>query len=213
MNRKADLSLRDHKDFQQLANTFSQFYQEKVATICSSFSKETSTATVYPSSVRVTTVLDSLHPVMLDEVQAIICKFATNSCDLDPMPTHLLKKCLPIIVPAIMNIINSSFKSGIVPRSLKIANVRPVLKKSGLDRNLLQNYQPVSNLPFLSIVLENHSVETLLVSLTDHILGQMDKGHLTAMILLDVSSAFDTVHHSTLIDRLNSFGVTSSAID
>ena len=135
-------------------------------------------------------------------------------------------------------IINSSFQSGQFPNTLKHANVRPVLKKNGLDINSLQNYRPVSNLPFLSKVIEraafsrltehlsdknildshqsayrsNHSVETLLVSLTDHILRQMDNGNLTALVLLDVSSAFDTVCHTTLIERLQTFGVTSNAI-
>ena len=103
----------------------------------------------------------------------------------------------------------------------------------------MQNYRPISNLPFLSKVLEraafsrltehlsnnnildnrqsayksNHSVETLIVSTTDHVLYQMDNGNLTAVVLLDVTSAFDTVRHSTLLDLLCSFGVSSSAMD
>nr|KAG5705734.1 hypothetical protein BaRGS_027393 [Batillaria attramentaria] len=43
---------------------------------------------------------------------------------------------------------------GSVPDSFKQAIVLPLLKKSGLDANVLKNYRPVSNLPFLSKVLE-----------------------------------------------------------
>ena len=51
------------------------------------------------------------------------------------------------------------------------------------------------------------------MSTTDHVLYQMDNGNLTAVVLLDVTSAFDTVRHSTLLDLLCSFGVSSSAMD
>ena len=59
----------------------------------------------------------------------------------------------------------------------------------------------------------HHSVETVLASLTDHILRQMDNGKVTALVLLDVSAAFDTISHPILIERLKSFGITSLALD
>ena len=40
----------------------------------------------------------------------------------------------------------------------------------------------------------------------------MDNGNITALVLLDISAAFDTVRHSTLIDRLKDFGVTARAL-
>ena len=52
-------------------------------------------------------------------------------------------------------IINTSLTTGIVPRDLKSAIIKPLLKKPSLDKNLLKNYRPVSNLPFLSKILEN----------------------------------------------------------
>ena len=46
---------------------------------------------------------------------------------------------------------NSSFT---VPIIFKCARVRPLLKIPSLDRNNLKNYGPVSNLPYLSKILE-----------------------------------------------------------
>jgi len=40
------------------------------------------------------------------------------------------------------------------PQDFKEAVVRPLLKKSGLDASELKDYRPVSNLPFLSKLLE-----------------------------------------------------------
>ena len=49
---------------------------------------------------------------------------------------------------------NSSLQSGVVPDSMKSAAVTLLLKKPSLDINILKNYRPVSNLPFVSKVLE-----------------------------------------------------------
>ena len=58
----------------------------------------------------------------------------------------------------------------------------------------------------------NHSVETVLLGLSDHVLQEMDQGRVTAVVLLDVSAAFDTVQHNILLERLESSGVTDRAL-
>ena len=80
-------------------------------------------------------------------------KAAKNStCEMDPIPTNLLKaRMMTILLPAIVEIVNVSLSSGIVPPSLKHAVVRPHFKKKpNADAELLQNYRPVSDVPFLS---------------------------------------------------------------
>ena len=57
-------------------------------------------------------------------------------------------------VPLITTIVNVSFSEATVPSCLKVAFVSPLLKKPGLDPDDMKNYGPVSNLPFLSKVLE-----------------------------------------------------------
>ena len=81
-------------------------------------------------------------------------KAKTSSSKLDPMPTTLVKTCLPVICPFIAAIINCSLDSGEVPSGFKIAAVIPNLLKSGLDPDDPNNYRPISNLPFLSKILE-----------------------------------------------------------
>ena len=41
-----------------------------------------------------------------------------------------------------------------IPKSLKTALIRPLLKKTGLDNDILKNYSPVSNLTFIPKVIE-----------------------------------------------------------
>ena len=61
-------------------------------------------------------------------------------------------KNLDILLP---NIINTSLTTGIVPRDLKTAVVKSLLKNTHhLTKYLVENYRPISNLPFLSKILE-----------------------------------------------------------
>ena len=99
-------------------------------------------------------MFSEFEPVIEKEIFDLIAGLPPKSCSLDPMPTSLTKQCLSDLVPLIAAIVNSSLSTGIVPPQFKRAVVRPLLKKSGLDCNVLNNFRPVSNLPFVSKVLE-----------------------------------------------------------
>ncbi len=71
---------------------------------------------------------------------------------LDPIPSKLLKEVLPEVIDPLLAIINSSL--GYVPKNFKLAVIKPLIKKPQLDPKYLVNYRPISNLPFLSKILE-----------------------------------------------------------
>jgi hypothetical protein len=50
-------------------------------------------------------------------------------------------------------------------RTFKQALVTPLLKKAGMDQNVLKNYRPVSNLPFISKILEKVVLSQLVAHL------------------------------------------------
>ena len=166
-------------------------------------------------------------------------KSPIKTCELDPLPGFLFTQCLDKLLPYITDTINTSLSTGIVPNCFKSAIVRPLLKKSGLDVNECRNYRPVSNLPYLSKLLEriileqlnvhlslnslmpvfqsayrpNHSTETALLRITTDLLNAADRGLVSALVLLDLSAAFDTIDHHLLIDRLSfTFGIHDIAL-
>ena len=69
-------------------------------------------------------------------------------------PTWLLKECVEELLPIITTFVNRSMQEGTVPKSLKHALVTPILKKDGMDPNILSNFRPVSNLACLAKILE-----------------------------------------------------------
>ena len=174
---------------------------------------------------------------------AQVLKYINNSscktCDLDPIPTQLLKDCIDVILPYLTSIFNHSLSNGLVPQSFKHAIVKPLLKKPGLDENILKNFRPVSNLNFLSKVLEkvvldqlishiynnnlheifqsaykaNHSTETALLKVTSDILDEIDNKNVCILTLLDLSAAFDTIDHKILVKRLETtFGISGTVL-
>ena len=183
---------------------------------------------------------DEFDIISCEEVAKIMKSMSQKHCQLDPVPTWVLHKCLESVVPVIARIVNSSLQNAIVPPSLKIASVSPLLKKRGLDPDNFKNFRPVSNLPYISKLVEKvashqldlhlqkynlrekyqsayrsaHSTETVLVHVQDFILKALDKKHIVLMVLLDLSAAFDTVPHVTLLARLSSrFNVAGRVLD
>ena len=95
--------------------------------------------------------LSQFEPVTDELIRELILKSPTKSCMPDPIPTSLAKQCLEDLVSFI---VNASLSTGIVPPQFKQAIVTPLLKKPGLDTNDMKNFRPVSNLSFISKILE-----------------------------------------------------------
>ena len=101
--------------------------------------------------------LGEFEPLMEDEVTKVIMSMASKSCESDPGPTNLLKEILPQVIKPITKIINTSLKLGVFASQWKVAIVKPLLKKMGVEL-MTSNYCLLSNLPFLSKVLERYVV-------------------------------------------------------
>ena len=106
--------------------------------------------------------LTNFAPVTEEDVGKFIMHSASKSCCLDPVPTQIVKQCLDTL-PIITLIINLSLSSLTVPTFFKIAAVAPPLKKAILIADILKNCHPISNLPFLSKVLDKVATKRLLL--------------------------------------------------
>ena len=77
-----------------------------------------------------------------------------TSSELDTIPHSILNKYHIYLASYYQEIIEKSLTSGIFPIYMKTAYVTPIIKKPNLDKSILSNYRPISNLSTLSKTLE-----------------------------------------------------------
>ena len=168
--------------------------------------------------------------------------FSRPKCPVTPgpIPTPLLLEILDCLLPSLTALINSSLSSGLFPQVFKSAVIFPVLKRPSLDPNELKNFRPISNLPFISKIIEKlvlvqishhlsannllnqfqsayrpgHSTETALLKIVNDLLLSLDDGKISLLASLDLSAAFDTIDHNILLHRLqHDFGLCGTVLD
>ena len=250
---KEKTSLPNNDDHEKLSNDFLNYFNAKISTIRSHVDNERNKLNVNsditcnasnstfdcPSCNFDGEKMKSFKQLTLDDLKNVISLMNKKFCSLDPIPTWLLFSCSDILAPILLSIINMSLSTGYFPSSLKKAVIKPTIKNRSGNPELLSNYRPVSNIPFLSKLIEKivllqldqhltdnnlycsrqsgyrrfHSCETLNISLFDNILKNIDEGSVVALLLLDMSAAFDTVDHSLLLTSLiNDYGIEGAVL-
>lgn len=231
---KKETPLPDHTSEKDLADEFASFFIGKIVKIRDDLLDRP----LYIPYDQVDNLLDTFTPVSEEHIRKTIMSMPTKSCELDSLPTKFLKEVLDVYLPIITRIINVSLAEGVFVSKWKTAIVRPLLKKAGLEL-ILSNYRPVSNLNFLSKLLEKialeqflehcgkydlfpnyqsayrkfYSCETALIKLSNDILWNMDNQQVTSLAAIDLSAAFDTVDHSVLINVMSTnFGISGKCL-
>ena len=102
--------------------------------------------------------LAGFNNVTVAEVAQILRRTPNKQCELDPIPTRLVKELCDVLAPIITFMANASFSQGVFPDSHKHAIVRPRLKKPSLDPLDIKSYKPFSNLSLFSKMVERLAV-------------------------------------------------------
>lgn len=150
------------KDSGMVANEFDHFFAtvgkntaEKVSGRAKTFQLESLLPKEYPVCNQF-----SFDPLTCNKVEKIINSMASNKAPgLNKIPIHVVKDCLPAILPSVTSIVNATFNSQKFPTAWKTAEVVPILKAR--DPEIPSNNRPISLLPTLSKVCERAAHDQL----------------------------------------------------
>ena len=97
------------------------------------------------------------------EVRQVIVSLKSSSPGWDDFPAFLGKQCIDCYISPLLFIINICLQEGVFPDKLKHARVLPI-HKSG-DKKNINNYRPISILPFFSkvfeIIMDNYIIDCM----------------------------------------------------
>ena len=180
----------------------------------------------------------AIKPVHPDEISKIISALkSTQSCGVDNVDSRVIKLVQQELVPVITHVVNLSIKYRSFPHQWKLAKIIPLHKKNELIYP--KNYRPVSLLPVFSKILERaifcqvvqfmednellhpfhhgfrqrHSTCTALLQMYDCWVEAFDSKDISAVLMLDMSAAFDLVDHQILVQKLEIYGFEKSSLD
>jgi exonuclease III len=224
-----------------LANKFLEFFEDKILKIHTDLSNSPQfSQNNFPDTPLSSCKFEQFKEIIIEDLIPITQRLAKKSCNLDPIPAQLLTKLLHVLNPVILRIVNTSLRTAELPSKLKHAMLNPVLKKFNLDHLEFNNFRPISNLSFLSKVIEKvvavqmieyldhnglyerfqsayrrlHSTETALLKVHDDIAVAIDNGKSVIFVMLDLSAAFDTVDHDILLSRLSTcYGISGAVLE
>ncbi len=237
--------LPDADSLTDLCDSFAEFFTHKVNKIreeldgMSNVQCNNDSTYIMDSAVSNIVIFDEFQYVSADDIKEVVLAMPNKSCSLDIIPMWLLKDNIDCVIEPLTTIVNDSFRTGVFPSRLREAVVSPILKKASLDKNSLKNYRPVSNICYLSKIMEKlacvqirdhlntydlfeefqsayrqrHSTETALLRVKTDIMDALDVNKAVALVLLDLSAAFDTVDHHILSKRLSeTFRISGTAL-
>ena len=221
-----------------LAEGFSNFFIQKIDNIFNGFTNSGNRISAIPDFPFIK--FSKFKKLCPEEVGRMIKNTRRTFCSADPFPLSdvICSENSNQLIKIYTDIINVSLQTGKFPSSEKMAIVKPLLKGK-LDPESFSSYRPVSNLSFLSKIIElsvlsqlkehlditqaipvnqsayrkNFSTETALCSIVNDLLFDLDKGKCCLLILLDLTAAFDTVMHDLLIEDLILLGLSDIVLD
>ena len=157
----------------------------------------------FVSSVPPAHMFSYFHALSRDQILKLIHASKPTTAAVDPVSTKFVLEFTNVLLPVFQKIVNLSLESSTVTKAFKKVVVKPLIKKSNLDPEVLSNYRPVSKLPYLSMILERavadqlqthldannlhvkfqsayrrgHSTETALLRILNDLLAMIDGEH------------------------------------
>ena len=134
-----------------MASKFNDYFIGKIEKIRDLFPSKSSTVNGYGMDTYNGIIMSEFRPITQDEIKKLVLSKPMKTSPQAPIPAVLLKPCLNELLPALTVLVNLSLSTASM-EGLKDTVVTPLLKKAGLDPEVLKNYRPVSNFLYLTLI-------------------------------------------------------------
>ena len=215
-----------------VANCFGEFYSHLGSSLANQITPSKIDIETYIKRIHRNENSMFLNYTSKDEIESVVKSLPNKvSSGYDQISNNLLKQLSSSISYPLEIIFNQSIQQGIFPMLMKKVEVIPLYK--GKDREEVVNFRPISLLITISKLLEKivykrvykflddnsilydsqygfrskWSCSQAIAELTGKILQAREDGKKSASIFLDLSKAFDTLDHSVLLKKLDSYGI------
>ena len=124
-NNNKDIPLQKSQNDEGLFNEFAQYFMSKIKSILNTLDSHP----LYKPMRRDVPKLARLSKITEDQVKRIIRSMPLKCCELDVMPTVILKLILLSVITPITKLINESLEK-VFADKWKTATIKPLLKKN-----------------------------------------------------------------------------------
>ena len=139
------------------ADGFAKYFAQKIDDVRTATANHASPSVIQTAN----STLSTFRPCTQADVRRIIIASPMKSCSLDPVPTFVIREAVDVLLSYITCMVNASLCQETVPALQKHAIITPLIKKQGLGVTDIANFRPVSNLTFISKVIERAAAEQL----------------------------------------------------
>ena len=223
---------------EDITNIFGNYFATVGSRFADKIAKPSRNVDEYLRAIRSNEKSIFLQPTTPQEVQKLIQNLPNKrSSGYDGINNVILKEICDQISSPLSHIFNHSLTTGTFPDDMKTADVVPLYK--GKSRYEVENYRPISLLITISKLLEkvvyrrvydflissnqlyesqygfrsNHACEHAVGEFISEVVKNNQLGKTTAGIFLDLSKAFDTLEHTVIFKKLETYGIRGKTLD
>jgi hypothetical protein len=225
-------------DGNKMSDNFNKFFVQSVVEICESIKKVNNVNNNNNNNNNTLndTVLDKFNEINMDELKQIVRNLKNKTSSTDGVTVAAIKNTIDTCGAELLNIVNNSVRTGQFPGDWKTSMVIPVPKVS--TPKLPADFRPINMLPIYEKILEivvhkqllsyfennnifyefqsgfrkGMSTETAVQYLVSKWKKIMDNDESIITVMLDLKRAFETIDRNILLRKLESYGVTGTAL-